>query len=285
MPATPQYFISEAEKLLNASILSPFIWMIPVKDRKNEAAEFYSKAASLFEKDNNMIDALLYYSKAYELCVFTQDIYMTYKMAENCAKVSTNNETKIMWYNLAIESALWNPLDNKNIIDRLRNEIVKIYISENNYDAAILNLKQLIDKPDRNVKIADLYVSLKDWKNCYEYYDRSVEQYRDSKLSIFSMRPCIFHSLLSLLCLGDDVLYNREFEKYHAWDYNFCNQRECKFLTKLKLYIDDADVDNISLLCREYDEIKALSPIEVNLLTTIKNNISTVDDTEEIDLT
>jgi len=119
------------------------------------------------------------------------------------------------------------------------------------------------------LNVAHYSASLGDYQKAIDIYEEVGAYCIDSSLLKYSAKDHYFRAALCHTCidhLNGELAVKRYEELFPA----FSDSRECKFVKKLLVNLEDADVDGFTQTVKDFDSISRLDKWFVNILLKIK---------------
>lgn len=120
-----------------------------------------------------------------------------------------------------------------------------------------------------------------------DHLNKMIELHADDNLKSIYVKKYIFHLLLCYLAQNDIVACSNALKTFES-EYNFFQIIESTLVIGLIESISNHDVVLFENSCRNFDKIKPLGPLEVDLLSLAKEFITTNENnnnnTDDIDL-
>ncbi|KAJ3423926.1 alpha-soluble nsf attachment protein [Anaeramoeba flamelloides] len=225
-----------------------------------KAAEAYISAANCQHKNKNDLEYACYLctaARCYQNVSIKKSIKLFLKAIE-CLKYTGRFE----------------------IAAKYQKQVAEIYEKSGQIENAIFHyekaaeLHEIEDKTfaSRKIKLKIAYMKALQGK-----YEESIEIYEDIAIESLSFRSgkwsakeYFYRAGILHMCLGDPELTRKALERYDELDVNFSRQKEFKFLNDLADAFEEGNVNKLTLIIKDFDQIHRFDDWKITLLLKIK---------------
>ncbi|PFH54432.1 hypothetical protein AMATHDRAFT_134377 [Amanita thiersii Skay4041] len=124
---------------------------------------------------------------------------------------------------------------------------------------------------------ADLHAELEEYPQAIARYEQVADHSLTSALTRYSVKEYWLRASLCALAMNDTVTAKRNMMKYNNQDTTFGSTREAKFVNLLIEALEGQDVEKLTEVVYEYDQVTKLDNWKTNILLKIKRMISEED--------
>ena len=249
--------------------------------RQEEKADLYQKAGSAYKlnKQNLLagdcfIKASYYYERAHckiKMIYSLIDAYYVYKNFDNEKAVSCLNQIiKIYTEDLNCEKLMEYKFKMADLLKEIKkyDQSLNFYTDVADICETIPHCSQYKHKSVLN--IAEIYITLENYKEASVHYDKYLNSIRDNNLLKLQIKENIFNAVLCKLydeTIDDGYVI---LDKYCNEYPNFETSRECLLLKGIIYAIQKNNLDEFTKCVTEYDKISRLKDWHVEVLLKIR---------------
>ncbi|CEI89752.1 Putative Magnesium-dependent phosphatase-1 [Rhizopus microsporus] len=269
----------QAEKKLNS-------WTWFNKKNKNEdAAEMYEKAANTFKLAQRWKEAGDAYLKAAELYKTSQESKFecskAYENASKCLK-RVDAQAAIDALNKAIlvdkEACSFRNAakHHQEIAEIYETEIIDLKGARENWQEAAKLYMADDSRPMINkciLKVAHFDAQLEEYNAAIEHFEQVATDSIDNPLTKWSNKEFYLKAGLCSLCTNDTIKTHELLAKYSAVDSSFETTREYQFLSGILECVENNDQELFTQKVREFDLLTKLDNWKISILLKIKKTM------------
>ncbi|CEG63863.1 hypothetical protein RMATCC62417_00937 [Rhizopus microsporus] len=269
----------QAEKKLNS-------WTWFNKKNKNEdAAEMYEKAANTFKLAQRWKEAGDAYLKAAELYKTSQESKFecskAYENASKCLK-RVDAQAAIDALNKAIlvdkEACSFRNAakHHQEIAEIYETEIIDLKGARENWQEAAKLYMADDSRPMINkcvLKVAHFDAQLEEYNAAIEHFEQVATDSIDNPLTKWSNKECYLKAGLCSLCTNDTIKTHELLAKYSAVDSSFETTREYQFLLGILECVENNDQELFTQKVHEFDLLTKLDNWKISILLKIKKTM------------
>jgi alpha-soluble NSF attachment protein len=254
------------------------------KNKYEEANNSFIKAAYLYKLEKNWLQAAVCYQKSAECLLKLKNKYdaaVSYINSSHCYRNIDNSLYEVIF---CIDSAMRLIETQKKycVCAKYCIEISNIYEYMLNYEEAIEYMEMAIDFWKREgitdyssqKKVAELYARRGMYNRAIVLFEELAKALPPDSPKRYMIKDYFFCALLLFFCTDNKHQAMSALEKYKSLDPNFCNTKECEFITKLLCIYSKGDSEEFRKLMYEYDKVSLFDDWVVCILLKIKSLIA-----------
>ena len=125
----------------------------------------------------------------------------------------------------------------------------------------------------------------KDLNKASKIFEEVAVQSLASRLGQYSAKGYLFQALLCHLASSDYVATQQKVDQFKSLDYSFASSRECDFIEKILVALNNMDAAEFSKACADFDRISPLDPWKTSMLSQVLTTLKSAAGEDDVDLT